>query len=61
MCWLATQRAYVSELMPSSANNSGVPADGRRCQFGVVLDVQATVSADRKYVTLTLRPQLRQL
>jgi len=28
---------------------------------GVLLDVQATVSADRKYVTLTLRPQLAQL
>ena len=26
-----------------------------------MLDVQATVSADRKYVTMTLRPQLAQL
>jgi len=28
---------------------------------GVLLDVQATVSADRKYVTLTMRPQMSQL
>ncbi|HSI36388.1 MAG TPA: hypothetical protein VK986_22580, partial [Tepidisphaeraceae bacterium] len=30
-------------------------------ESGVMLDVQATVSADRKYVTMTLRPQLAQL
>jgi type II secretory pathway component GspD/PulD (secretin) len=30
-------------------------------QSGVLLDVQATVSADRKYVTLTLRPTLTRL
>jgi general secretion pathway protein D len=30
-------------------------------QSGVLLDVQATVSSDRKYVTLTLRPQLATL
>ena len=28
---------------------------------GVLLDVQATVSADRKYVTMTMRPQNAQL
>lgn len=28
---------------------------------GVVMDAQATVSADRKYVTLTMRPQQSQL
>jgi hypothetical protein len=28
---------------------------------GTVLDVQATVSADRKYVTMTMRPQLATL
>src|SRR6185437_9211518 len=37
---------------------SPVPA---LAQSGVVLDVQATVSADRKYVTLTLRPTLSTL
>jgi general secretion pathway protein D len=30
-------------------------------QSGAALDVQATVSADRKYVTLTMRPQLSTL
>jgi type II secretory pathway component GspD/PulD (secretin) len=30
-------------------------------QSGVLLDVQATVSSDRKYVTLTLRPTLSRL
>lgn len=28
---------------------------------GAILDAQATVSADRKYVTMTLRPQVSQL
>jgi hypothetical protein len=30
-------------------------------ESGAKLDVQATVSADRKYVTMTLRPQVAQL
>jgi hypothetical protein len=30
-------------------------------ESGILLDAQATVSADRKYVTLTMRPQQSQL
>ncbi|HXE52166.1 MAG TPA: hypothetical protein VN541_04090, partial [Tepidisphaeraceae bacterium] len=59
---VATQQAYISNLVPVVSTGisafSPVPAT---VQSGVLLDVQATVSADRKYVTLTLRPQLSTL
>jgi general secretion pathway protein D len=56
---IATQQAYVSALTPVVADNvvayqptvSYVPT-------GSVLDVEATISADRRYVTLTIRPQV---
>jgi general secretion pathway protein D len=59
---VAVQRAYVSNLTPvvSTGISSFAPTIGI-VQSGVLLDVQATVSADRKYVTLTLRPQLATL
>ena len=59
---VATQRAYISNLAPvvSTGVSSFAPTIGI-VQSGVLLDVQATVSADRKYVTLTLRPQLATL
>jgi len=56
------QQAYVSDLTPIVG--TGVAAFNPTIsvvQSGVLLDVQATVSADRKYVTLTLRPQLSEL
>ncbi len=54
--------AYVSNLTPVVAQNA-VAFNPQVSLFpsGVVLDVQATVSADRKYVTLTLRPTLTTL
>ncbi len=59
---VATQRAYVSNLTPTVANNAVAFAPTVSVvSSGVLLDVQATVSSDRKYVTLTLRPQLAQL
>jgi general secretion pathway protein D len=59
---VATQRAYVSELDAVVGNNSqAFQPTVDVVSSGVVLDVQATVSADRKYVTMTLRPQLAQL
>ena len=59
---VATQRAYVSNLDAIVGNNSSAfEPTVDVVSSGVVLDVQATVSADRKYVTLTLRPQLAQL
>jgi general secretion pathway protein D len=59
---VATQRAYVSSLDAVVGNNTALfEPEIDVVSSGVVLDVQATVSADRKYVTLTLRPQLAQL
>ena len=59
---VSIQRAYISNLTPvvSTGISSFAPTVSI-VQSGVLLDVQATVSADRKYVTLTLRPQLATL
>ena len=59
---VSTQQAYVSNL--NATVGTGVSAFTPQISIvesGVVLDVSATVSADRKYVTLTLRPQLSTL
>ncbi len=56
------QQAYVSAFEPVVADNTSelrpiisyVPT-------GTVLDVEATVSADRRYVTITVRPQVSTL
>ncbi|MDB5330413.1 MAG: hypothetical protein JWP03_1564 [Phycisphaerales bacterium] len=59
---VATQQAYVSNL--TAAVGTGVATFAPQVSIvesGVLLDVTATVSADRKYVTLTLRPQLSTL
>jgi general secretion pathway protein D len=59
---VATQRAYVSDLDPVVGTRAvGFDATIDLVQSGVLLDVQATVSSDRKYVTLTLRPTLARL
>ncbi|HVT90213.1 MAG TPA: hypothetical protein VHD56_15280 [Tepidisphaeraceae bacterium] len=59
---VATETAYVSDLTPI-VGTSAVAFDPTISiiQSGVLLDVQATVSSDRKYVTLTLRPTLTRL
>jgi general secretion pathway protein D len=59
---VSRQTAYVSNLTPVVATGAVAfnPTIGL-VQSGVLLDVQATVSSDRKYVTLTLRPQLATL
>jgi type II secretory pathway component GspD/PulD (secretin) len=55
---VATQQAYVSNLTPAvGTGTSAFTPTISIVETGVLLDVQATVSADRKYVTLTLRPQ----
>ncbi len=59
---VATQKAYVSNL--TAAVGTGVSSFTPTVsvvETGVLLDVSATVSADRKYVTLTLRPELSNL
>ncbi|MGH7215040.1 MAG: type II secretion system protein GspD, partial [Tepidisphaeraceae bacterium] len=59
---VATETAYVSDLTPVVAEGFGLfDPEVDILQSGVSLDVQATVSADRKYVTLTLRPTLSTL
>ena len=59
---VTTQRAYVSNLTPvvSTGIASFAPTVSA-VNNGILLDVQATVSADRKYVTLTLQPTLSTL
>jgi general secretion pathway protein D len=59
---VATQRAYISDLNAQVGTGVGIfDPEISTVQSGVLLDVSATVSADRKYVTMTLRPQLAQL
>ena len=59
---VSTQQAYVSNLTASVGTGvSSFTPTISVVESGVELDVQATVSADRKYVTLTLRPQLSTL
>jgi general secretion pathway protein D len=59
---VANEQAYVSNLTPIVANGavSFQPTIGY-ANSGIVLDVTGTVSADRKYVTMTLRPTLNDL
>jgi general secretion pathway protein D len=59
---VSTQTAYVSDLEPVVGTRA-VAFDPTIAlvESGILLDVQGTVSADRKYVTLTLRPTLSRL
>jgi general secretion pathway protein D len=57
-----TGQAYVSNLTPVVSTGAVAFAPTAAViPSGVELDVQATVSADRKYVTLVLRPTLSRL
>jgi general secretion pathway protein D len=59
---VANQRAYISDLNAQVGTGTGIfDPEIDVVESGVLLDVSATVSADRKYVTLTLRPQLTTL
>ncbi len=59
---ISRQTAFVADLEPIVATNA-VAFDPtiRTVNDGVVLDVEGTISADRRYVTLTVRPSLSQL
>ena len=57
---IVTQQAFVSDLEPVS-DAAGFDTTLSVVQEGVVLDVEGTVSADRRYVTLTLRPSLAEI
>ena len=59
---VANQRSYISDLNAQVGTGTGIfDPEIDVVESGVLLDVSATVSADRKYVTLTLRPQLTTL
>ncbi|MEM9753854.1 MAG: hypothetical protein AAF916_10800, partial [Planctomycetota bacterium] len=57
---VATQVAFVSDLEPVPDTN-GFDITISSINSGAVLDVEGTVSADRRYVTMTMRPSLATL
>ncbi len=59
---VGTQQAYIAEVRPIVSSNSTAdqPVIGY-VPTGTVLDVEATVSADRRYVIMTVRPQISTL
>ncbi len=59
---VSRQLAFVSDLEPVVATNSvAFDPEIDVVSSGIVLDVEGTISADRRYVTLTVRPSLAQL
>ncbi|KKK76259.1 hypothetical protein LCGC14_2865470, partial [marine sediment metagenome] len=59
---IADQQAYVAELEPVVGDNAQTFRPiVNIISTGTVLDVEGTVSADRRYVTLTLRPQVSEI
>ncbi|MGB7158913.1 MAG: hypothetical protein WBD40_12645, partial [Tepidisphaeraceae bacterium] len=59
---VGTQTAYVSDLEPVVGTRAvAFDPDIAIVPSGILLDVTGTVSSDRKYVTLTLRPTLSRL
>ncbi|MEM7576554.1 MAG: hypothetical protein AAF328_03680 [Planctomycetota bacterium] len=57
---VATEVAFISDLEPVPDTNS-FDVTVSSVNSGVVLDVEGTVSADRRYVTMTMRPSLATL
>ncbi|MBI1368087.1 MAG: hypothetical protein GC162_05475 [Planctomycetes bacterium] len=56
---IATQLSYISDLNPVVGTRSAAfDPEISVVSSGVILDVEGTVSADRRYVTLTARPSL---
>lgn len=56
---VTTSRFFVSDLQPVVGDSSaGLDPDLTAANEGVVLDVEGTVSADRRYVTLTVLTSL---
>jgi beta-lactamase regulating signal transducer with metallopeptidase domain len=56
----ATQRRYISGYSMDAARNHFDPTL-ETAEQGAIVDVQATISSDRKYATLTLRPRITRL
>lgn len=57
---VATQTAFVSDLEPVP-DALGFDPTISVITTGVILDVEGTISSDRRYVTMTLRPSLANL
>ena|GEM_PF-1058847 len=57
---VATQTAFVSDLEPIP-DSIGFDPTISVVTTGIVLDVEGTISSDRRYVTMTLRPSLANL
>ena len=65
-CFIAVVAVFVFPMIASGqigafGNNAIFEPQVDVVNSGAVLDAQATVSADRKYVTMTLQPQNSQL
>ena len=59
---VGTQEAYIQSWRPIVAQQAAAMQPVVAfIPTGTVLDVEATVSADRRYVTLTVRPQVAEL
>jgi len=61
---VATQRAYVGDLTvkrDEAGAFKGYDPVVESAESGMTVDLQATASADRKYVTVTVRPKLSKL
>ena len=56
---ISTEETYVSGTESQVGDNSNAQdVETDEVTSGTVLDVEATVSADRRYVTMTIRPQV---
>ncbi|MFB3890546.1 MAG: hypothetical protein ACE15C_00840 [Phycisphaerae bacterium] len=59
---VGTQQAYVSQFTPVVSENAvSIQPTVSSVMTGSVLDVEATVTADRRYVTMTVRPSVTTL
>jgi len=57
-----TQQAYIANYTPTVSENVGIlTPDVNILSTGTVLDVEGTISADRRYVTMTVRPTVTTL
>jgi type II secretory pathway component GspD/PulD (secretin)/tetratricopeptide (TPR) repeat protein len=59
---VAVTEAFVSDLQPVTGDNAvGFDPEPSTVSSGIVLDVEATVSADRRYVTMHVDAQLAEV
>ncbi|MFQ5494358.1 MAG: type II secretion system protein GspD, partial [Phycisphaerae bacterium] len=59
---VSIQQGYVSQLQPVVATGAAATAPTTSVvSSGAVLDVEATVTADKRYVTMTVRPSVTRL